>query len=147
MALGADDVVAGYSYSVEIDQVEIAQFNELGGASMEVQVIEHRANNARGLPIIKKAPGAIKAGDLTLKKGKTESKALHDWIRQVERGQIDQARKNGSVVIYDYARTEVARYNFVNGWPSKWALGTLKAGANEILTEDITITHEGLSQA
>jgi phage tail-like protein len=147
MALGTDDVVAGYSYSVEIDQVEIAQFNEFSGATLEIQVIEHRANNPRGLPIIKKAPGALKAGDLTLKKGKTESRALHDWITQVERGQIDQARKNGSVVIYDYSRNEVARYNFINGWPSKWALGALKSGANEVLHEDITITHEGLTQA
>ena len=28
-------------------------------------------------------------------------------------------RKNGSVVIYDTTMTEVARWNWFNGWPSK----------------------------
>ena len=28
-------------------------------------------------------------------------------------------RKNGSIVLYDSAHTEVARFNFFNGWPTQ----------------------------
>ena len=59
-------------------------------------------------------------------------------------GDILGARKNGSVVIYDTMLKEVARFNFVNGWPSKWKGPDLKAGDSNVALEEITIAHEGL---
>jgi phage tail-like protein len=147
MALAPEDVLAGYAFQIEVDGVTIAQFQEVSGISSEVQVIEQRSNMPKGLPVVKKTPGAIKHGDIQLKRGHTDSTHLQDWIKTVMQGNISQARKNGSVVIYDYERGEVARYNFVNAWPSKWSLGTLKAGSNDILLEEVTIAHEGLTPA
>ena len=60
---------------------------------------------------------------------------------------IDGARRNGSIVLYDSMQTEVARWNFVNGWPSVWKGSDLDAGANEIAVEEVTIAHEGLERA
>src|SRR5262249_29606129 len=71
-----EDALAGYSFSVEIDGVSIAQFRELSGLSAEIQVIEHRENKVKGLPVLKKLPGHQKYGDLTLKRGRTDNKAL-----------------------------------------------------------------------
>ena len=65
-----EDALAGYSFSVEIDGVTIAQFKEVSGLSAEIQTIEHRENTLKGLPVLKKLPGAQKWGDLTLKRGK-----------------------------------------------------------------------------
>jgi phage tail-like protein len=142
-----EDALAGYSFSVEIDGVSIAQFREIGGIAAEIQVIEHRENKVGGLPLMKKLPGAKKYGDLTLKRGRTDNKALWDWIKKVQEGNIDEARKNGSVVLFDYKHGEVSRFNFTNGWPSKVSLGALQAGGNDVLVEECVITHEGIAPA
>jgi phage tail-like protein len=148
MALPEGDAVAGHLWQVEIDGVSIAQFKELSGIATEVQVIEHRENKAGGIPVLKKLPGLSSSGNVTLKKGKTEDKTLWTWLKQVQDGDIAGARKNGSVVLYDYTRQgEVARWNFVNAWPSSVSIGGLQAGSSDVLIEEVTIVHEGLSLA
>ncbi|MFN2588674.1 MAG: phage tail protein [Actinomycetota bacterium] len=147
MALPEGDAVAGYAWQVEIDSVQIAQFKELTGVSSEIQVIEHRENKPGGIHVMKKLPGRSASGDITLRKGKTSDKSLWEWHKKVQDGDLEGARKNGSVVLYDYARGEVARYNFVAGWPSRVSLGPLQAAGNDVLLEECTIVHEGLSLA
>jgi phage tail-like protein len=142
-----EDALAGYSFSVEIDGVTIAQFKEVSGINAEIQTIEHRENKIGGLPVMKKLPGARKWGDLTLKRGRTDNKALWDWIKSVQDGNMAAARKNGSIVLMDYQHGETSRFSFVNGWPSKVSIGSLNAGGNDILIEEVTIVHEGLAPA
>ena len=52
-----EDALAGYSFSIEIDSVSIAQFKEVSGISAEIQTIEYRANTLKGMPVLKKLPG------------------------------------------------------------------------------------------
>ena len=123
-----EDALAGYRFSIEIDSVTIAQFREVSGLTAEIQTIEHRENNPKGLPLLKKLPGAKKFGDLTLKRGRTDSNDLWTWLKKVQDGDIDGARKNGSVVLYDYKGGEKSRFNFLNAWPSKVSLASMQAG-------------------
>jgi phage tail-like protein len=129
---------------IEIDSVTIAQFKEVSGISSETTVIEQQQATKLGQQILKKLPGPHKWGDITLKRGVTTDKSLWDWRKKVEDGKIDEARKNGSIVLYNYEHGEVQRFNFENGWPSKIELGSLQAGGNEVLAETVTICHEGL---
>ena len=69
---------------------------------------------------------------------------LWNWHYAMYQGKVSDARRNGSVVLYDYEFGEVARYNFINGWVSKISMGAAKAGANEVLTEECTIVCEEL---
>ena len=141
------DALSGYNFSIEIDSVTIAQFREVSGLSAEITTIEHRENNPKGLPVLKKLPGSRKYGDITLKRGRTDSKDLWTWIKKVQDGKIDDARKNGSIVLYDYAGSEKSRFNFLNAWPSKVSLGSMQAGGSDVLLEECTITHEGIAPA
>src|SRR6266550_4681805 len=61
-------------------------------------------------------------------------------------GKVKEARKNGSVILYDYEAGEIARWNFINAWPSKLTTGSLKAGSNEVVTEEATIVMEGFER-
>jgi phage tail-like protein len=142
-----EDALGQYLFQIEIDGVTIAQFREVGGLTAEVQVIEHKENKPGGIPVLKKLPGHSKWGDLSLKRGKTQDRGWWDWIKQVQEGKIDEARRNGSVVIYDYVRGEQARINFRNAWPSKVSIGNLQAGGNDIAIEECTLVHEGLEIA
>lgn len=145
--MGEGDASASYTFQIEIEGVPIAQFKEVGGISSEVQVIEHRENKLKGIPVMKKLPGSRKFADLSLKRGKTKDTELWKWHKQVTDGDIDGARKNGSIVLYDYKRGEIGRYNFTAGWPSKVSIGNLTAQGNEILIEECTIAHEGIEFA
>lgn len=142
-----EDALAGYSFHIEIGSVSIAQFKEVSGLSAEIQVIEHRENTLKGLPVMKKLPGSRKFGDITLKRGKTNDKALWEWLKKVQDGNIDGARTDGSIVLYDYQHNRVGAFDFRNGWPSKVSIGALSAAGNDILLEECTIVHEGLVPA
>ena len=56
-------------------------------------------------------------------------------------------RKNGSVVVYDLANsTEVARWNFVNAWPTKWEGPAFNAKGTDIAIHTLVLAHEGIKR-
>ena len=64
------------------------------------------------------------------------------WRKQVETGDVSGARRDGSIVMFDQTLSEVARWNFIRGWPSKVTGPSVKSDSNEIGVEELTITHE-----
>jgi phage tail-like protein len=66
------------------------------------------------------------------------------WRAQVEQGNVSDARRDGSVTMYNQEGTEVARWNFVAGWPSKISGPSTGSDSNEVGVEELTIVHEGL---
>jgi len=146
MPIGLDPI-ASYAFHVEIQGITIAQFKEVDGLSISVGVIEHRSNKLTSLPVMKKLPGTVRFEDIVLSRGKVNDAAFWTWIKQVQDGQIDQARKDGSIVLFDYAHGEINRFNFEQGWPSKIEVGRLEAGADSVLLETVTISHENLRVA
>jgi phage tail-like protein len=139
------DPLVGYHFHVEIDGISQAQFRECGGLGSESQVVEYK-EAVKGVTVIRKQPGAIKWQDITLKRGVSDVMELWQWRKQVEQGKVDEARKNGSIVLYDQANKEIARWNFKDGWPSKLSGPQVKADANEVAIEELTITHEGMER-
>jgi len=142
--MDSQDALAAYNFQVEIDGVTIAQFKEASGLSTEIKVIEHEEVLPGGKAVIKMIPGPRKWEPIVLKRGKTEDHGWWDWIATVHSGDITGARRNGSIVIFDYALGEKARYNFINAWPSKVNISGLKAGGTEVIVEEVTLVHEGL---
>jgi phage tail-like protein len=138
------DMLTTFSFHVELDGVDIGAFKEASGVESETEIIEYKEATKEGKMIIRKVPGAMKWTDITLKKHIDSSTDLWDWRQQVEEGDIDAARRNGSIVLYDSKHAEVARWNFEMGWPSKWKGADLNAGEDQVAVEEITITHEGL---
>jgi phage tail-like protein len=142
-----NDAIASSHFSVQCDGVEIAQFSECSGITFEHEVITLKENGALGKPIIKQLFGPEKPPTITLKRSLNSSPDLWNWAKAVEQGDLAGARRNGSVVFYDFAYGEVARFNFINGWISKMTVSGAKAGANELSTEEVTITTEKLERA
>lgn len=141
------ELLTTFSFHVELDGVDIGAFKEASGLEAEHEIIEHKEVTKDGKMIIRKVPGAMKWSDITLKKAIDATTHLWDWRREVENGEVDMARRNGSIVLYDSTHAEVARWNFFNGWPSKWSGAELKADEDGVALEEVTITHEGLERA
>jgi phage tail-like protein len=141
-----ESLLTTFQFHVEIDGIDIGAFKEASGVDSETEIIEYK--EAKGaVMIIKKVPGAMKWADITLKKCIDTSLYLWEWRHQVEQGDIKGARRNGSIILYDSQNTQVGRWNFAAGWPSKWKGADLNAGENNVAVEEVTITHEGLERA
>jgi phage tail-like protein len=97
-----------------------------------------------GRDVVQKIPGRLEWGDITLSRGITSNMDFWKWRKQVEDGKVAEARKNGSIIMYDQTNTEVARWNFVRGWPSKLDGPSLSSEGNEVSVESLTIVHEGI---
>lgn len=142
-----EDALGNYAFQVEVDGVIIAQFKEASGLSTEVTPIEHLENKPGAIPVMKQLPGQVKYGPVTLKRGMTDDAGWWKWIKEVQEGKIDSARRNASVVLYDYERGEKLRFNMFNCWPSKVSVGGLQAGGSEVVIEEVTLVHERLEIA
>ncbi|MBX9243967.1 phage tail protein [Actinotalea ferrariae] len=141
------DLMTTFAFVLEIDSVEIATFRKCSGIESETETIEFKEATKEGKMMIRKAPGAMKWSDITLERRVDATTHLWDWRQEVINGNIDDARRNGSIVVKDSLNSEVARWNFYSGWPSKYTGADFDAGANEIAAEKIVITHEGLERA
>jgi phage tail-like protein len=147
MAIGNEEAVredplVSFHFMIDIGGEIQGYFSEVTGLGSESEVIETKVVNPKGIEIVKKIPGRLKWGDITLKRGITSNMDMWTWRQKVEEGKINDARKNGSIVMFDQELAEKARWNFINGWPSKISGPTPKADSNEIGVEELTITHE-----
>ena len=137
------DPYGTYNFHVEIDGITRAGFQECSGFDSTVDVIEHREGGDNMTP--RKLPGMTKFSNIKLKWGMTDDRELYDWHRQVIEGDI--IRKNGSIVLYNRKREEVARWNFSRAWPTKWDGPNLTAEGNDVSIEMIELAHEGFNRA
>ena len=141
-----EDPLVGCQFSLEIQGVISGYFTEVSGLGSEHEIVEHKVVDKNGHDMVMKIPGRLKWSDITLKRGLTSSMDLWDWRKQVEDGDVQGARKNGSVVMYDQSYSQVARWNFSNAWPSKVGGPSLNAQNNEFGIEEMVIVHEGIER-
>ncbi len=142
MAAELDPLVSAW-FALEFQGKIEGSFKECTGMGSETQVVEHKATGPKGEYVMKKLPGRMKWNDIVLKQGITDSMAMWKWRELCEQGKINEARKNGSVIMFNQEMKEMARWDFVNAWPSKITGPTANAGNNEVGLEELTITHEG----
>ncbi|NYI03889.1 phage tail protein [Allostreptomyces psammosilenae] len=144
MPLPELDSSVGHSFGLEFDGVVINQITEVTGLKMEQDVIELKQNTADGKYAIKKLPGRPKAGEVTVTRGLTEDNSFQEWIKTSRFGKMNDARRNGAIIVYDYEGIPIKRYLLVNAWPKSLEIGTLKAGDTSVLTEKLAITYESM---
>jgi len=138
------DPLIGFNFMLEITGKLAGYFTECGGIGSEHEIIEHKVVDESGHEIIRKLPGRMKYTDVTLKRGITSDMQIYNWRKDVENGKLDKARTNCSIVMMDREYKDVARWDFVNAWPSKVTGPSLKSDSNEIGIEEVVIVHEGL---
>jgi phage tail-like protein len=131
-------------FALEVQGIEEATFQEASGFESTSDVVEQRENGKGGKQYISKQPGNLKWGDITLKRGMTDSMDLWKWRQAVIDGNMAQARKDGSVVFYNAMNVEINRYSFKRGWPVKWTGASPNTKNSAVGEESITIAHEGL---
>ena len=144
MALPDLDSSVGHSFGLEFDGVTIKSITEVSGLKMEQDVIELKENGPDGKYVIKKLPGRWKAAEITLTRGLTADQSFEKWIKDSQFGKMDNARKGGAIIVFDYQGDAIKRYKLTNAWPKSLEIGSLKAGDTSVLTEKLVLTAERL---
>ena len=134
------DPFGNYNFLVEIDGISRGAFHECSGFDSTIDVIEHREGGEN--TTLRKLPGMTKYSNLVLKWGITDDRELYEWHREAVNGTV--SRRNGSIVLLGRAGEEVARWNFVRAWPTKYDGPDLNAEGNDIAIETLELAHEGV---
>jgi phage tail-like protein len=136
------DPLVGFNFEVKIEGALTGYFTECAGLGSESEVIEHKVVGQGGKEVVRKIPGRLKWGDITLKRGITLNMDMWTWRKQIEDGAVSDARKNGSIVMNDQEGNPVAAWDFQKAWPSKLTGPAVKSDSNEIGIEELVIVHE-----
>src|SRR5512139_2013736 len=136
------DPLVGFHFSVDIQGDIKGFFTECSGMGSENDAIETKVTNEKGQEVVIKLPGRLKWENITLKRGITSVMDIWDWRKEVENGEVDKARRDGSIIMFDQTLKEVARWNFERGWPLKVTGPQPKSDSNELGVEELTIAHE-----
>jgi phage tail-like protein len=151
----ASDPIVAQNFFLEIDGQVVTVLSSVSGLDVEVDVATISQVGPSGKTEMVKTLGTqTKAPDLTLTRmapPDSTQDAMWAWFNDVrDKGfalsDRAQPRKNGSVVLYDSANTEIARFNFYRGWPSKIATDQLSVDSSDIVKENITLTIERLER-
>jgi len=119
-----------------------AAFREVTIGDSTQDPIEYREGDE--VPTVRKIPGLIKYGNVSMKWGITDSMDVYNWRKLVEDGKMKDARKAIAIVILDEEGAPKSRFEFTRAWPTKYTAPTLNATANEIAIESLDIAHEGM---
>lgn len=145
MAARDTDPLVGFHFKLDLQDQVTGYFTEVSGLGSETEVIDHKVVS-EGQDIVQKIPGRLKWGDVTLKRGITAQLDFWNWRKLVEDGKIAEARKNGSIMMFNQALELVAQWDFVNAWPSKVTGPSLSSDSNAYGIEEVTIVHEGIER-
>lgn len=142
-----EDPLVAFKFGLEIEGKLSGFFTTVGGIGSESEVIEHKiVNPDSGETIIQKIPGRLTWTEVSLKRGVTSSIDVWQWRQAIVDGKVDDARTNCSVIAYNQANEEIARWNFENAWPSKVTGPDMDSGSTDYMVEEMTIVHEGMTR-
>lgn len=139
-----NDPYRNFRFRVEIDGIQTAAFSEATIPDSTTDPVDYREGT--DAPHQRKLSGLTKYGNITLKKGLTDSLDLYNWYKQVEQTGASKARKNISLILIDEEGSDKARWDIVEAWPTKYDASDFSAKANEVIIESLDIVHEGVTR-
>lgn len=138
------DIYRSYNFVIDIQGVTSGYFTEVSGLSISVESIPYREGG--GAPAVRKLPGRVDYGDVTLKWGMSESTELWEWLMTTVQGNVE--RKELSIILMaPDGQQENTRWNLHNAWPTAWRGAPLRGDAQGVAIETLIIAHEGIERA
>lgn len=131
-----------YRFKLEIDSLISAGFQEATIPDSTQEPVEYREGTDP--PFARKLAGLVKFGTITLKRGVTDSMELYNWRRQVEDGNLSEARRSVNIILLDAEGNDAARWELKEAWPSKYDSSDLSASGNEVMVETLELQIEQL---
>ncbi len=151
MAIQRDNPYSNFNYLVDLGtgdtQSPQAGFSEIILPDTSIDVIEYRNGSDRDAGV-RKLPGRVKYGNITLKRGVIGSLDLYQWLDQIRNGDRN-AFRNITIQLQSEDRTEIVlTWKFKKAWPVRYAFSPLQAKGKEVLVESLELAgDEGVASA
>lgn len=123
--------------AVEVGGVSLGYFNSLSGLGGENDVKEKIVGNT-----VETNPDKLHWDRIALARGLSSNLDVYNWRKLVVDGQIAQARKDVSVVLYDLTLAEIARFNVSSAWPCRYEVGPITPEST-VAVESVQLCHNG----
>ncbi len=131
------DPLLGFNFQLKIEGKIAGYFTECSGIGSENEIVEHKVVDEGGHEIVRKIPGRLKWGDVTLKRGITQDLEIWKWRDADRKGRSEgQPAPTATITMFDRDYKPVAIWHFANAWPSKVSGPSLKADSNEFGVEE-----------
>ena len=141
------DPVISARFMVKFGSKLQGSFRECSVATAEHEAAEYKFADEKGNPGYYAIPGRMKYGKITLKRGLTNDMAAWKWRKEVEDGNVQAARTNGSILMLDQNGSPLAEFNFENAWPTKVNMPAPNANSSELAIEEVELICEKMSRA
>jgi phage tail-like protein len=139
-----NDPIRNFRFRLEIDGLQAAAFSEAAIGETTTEAIDYREGTD---PMhVRKLSGLTKFGNITLKRGVTDSMEIYNWHKQIMAGQIQSNRKQVAIVVVDEAGSDKARFVISEAWPMKYDPSDLNAKGNEVIIELLELVNEGIER-
>ncbi|MCR8633770.1 MULTISPECIES: phage tail protein [Paenibacillus] len=137
-----NDPYRNFRFRVEVEGIQQAGFSEVSGFDASLAIIEYREGNETITP--RKLPGLAKYGNITLKWGVTDSMDMYNWMQESIEGKI--ARKTVTIIAIDEEGADVATWQVIEAWPSKYTAPNFNGTGSEVAIEFLELAHEGMTR-
>jgi len=142
--MARDDPYRNFKFRVEIDGVAEAHFSEVAIGETTTEAIDYREGTEPNH--VRKLPGLTKYGNITLKRGVTESQVIWAWHKDILDGKIGEKRKTITIIVIDEAGLDKARFVVSQAWPTKYDPSDLNGKGNEVFIEVLELVNEGIER-
>lgn len=142
--MASHDPLRNFRFRVEIDGMQDAGFSEVAIGATTTEVIDYREGTDPGH--VRKLAGLTTFGNVTLRRGLTNSLELFEWHQRIVSGQLATNRRNVVIVVLDEAGVDTARYVVSDAWPIKYDPGDLNAKGNDVFIETLELVNEGVER-
>lgn len=137
-----NDPLRNFRFRLEIGGIGEAHFSEVTGFDITSDVIDYREGDEP--THVRKLPGLTKYGNVTLKRGITDSMDLYKWHKDIVAGNVH--RETVAIVVLDELGADKARFNITDAWPSKYDPMDLNAKGNDVSIEMLELANEGVER-
>lgn len=141
------DIFRNYNFIVNMVPGGDAYFTEVEGLSIAVSKIAYREGGSAGGGVapVRKLPGQVEYGDVTLRWGLTADRAIWDWLMKTVEGNVE--RRLVSIIMRPpNGGPEQTRWNLDKAWPCLWRGAKLDGLAQGVAIETLVLAHEGLTR-
>jgi phage tail-like protein len=112
------------SYTLDIDQTQMATFSSLSGGDVDLNVIKHNVVYESGEFRTLLIPGPTHFSPIVLEHGYGNTKELYNWFVLASNGKVSSARKNVTVTLNSFKKGKyepMVSWNFTNAYPTRIA--------------------------
>ncbi|MBM7868048.1 phage tail protein [Heliobacterium gestii] len=131
-----------FKVTIETDPKIELGFSEVSGYDASIAVVEYRAGDHATTPM--KMPGLAKYGNITLKRGVTDSMDLFNWIQACIDGKI--TRNTVTITAIDESGADKASWTVTAAWPCKYTAPNFNGNGGEVAIESLELAHEGMKR-